>query len=174
MTTVLQLVRTLTERPHQAAPAGLRLRTFAGPADIDPWLALRDRAFARQSLGVRSWSAGDFAEEFLEKPWWRPEHLWLAEEVSPGLVATSMVGSITLALRGDGPSARPVVHWLMVDPRFRRRGLGQWLLATLEARGWDLGYRAVWLETHAAWRAAAAMYEQAGYRPIGGAAADPG
>jgi ribosomal protein S18 acetylase RimI-like enzyme len=55
------------------------------------------------------------------------------------------------------------VVWLMVDPDFRRRGIGRALLATLEASAWQSGERELVLETHADWSAAVRLYESFGY-----------
>ena len=165
MSTVLQLTRRLESEPEPRPPQGIVLRTYAGSDDIPIWLALRQRAFARLRLGVRDWVAEDFQQEFLSKPWWRPEHLWFAEtQPAPPGEATA-VGTIALAFRGEGAAARPVVHWLAVLPAWRRRGVGRFLVATLEARAWELGYRQVWLETHAAWTAASELYRALGYEP---------
>ena len=143
---------------------GVCLRHFAGADDVAPWLALREAAFARERIGVRAWDAAEFAREFLDKPWWDPRRMWLAEassvEAEP---AAQLIGSVTLALRGSGEAARPVVHWLMVHPRWRRRGLGRLLLATLEAAAWDQGHRRLWLETHAGWQNALRLYRALGY-----------
>ena len=160
MLNVLQMTHVLTERPEATAVEGVRLRTFSGPADIPAWLGLRERSFARQRLGVREWSSEDFQREFLAKPWWRPEAMWLAE------VEGGVAGSVSLARRETATSSKPVVHWLMVAPRFRRRGLGRLLMATLEAAVWDAGERQVWLETHAAWREAAELYRALGYASV--------
>lgn len=174
---VLQLTKRIVPIETPAGVAGVTLRTYCDASDITPWLALRDRAFAKQKLGVRAWSTDDFAQEFLTKPWWRPERMWLAETtvaapLLPGgqnysepreQAGPRLVGTVTLAMRGDGPTARPVVHWLMVDPRYRRQGIGRLLMQTLEQTAYGLGHRQVWLETHAAWNAAARLYEQMGY-----------
>jgi GNAT superfamily N-acetyltransferase len=107
----------------------------------------------------------DFEQEFLAKPWWDPTRMWFAEPISSdGAVASKPVGTATLALRGSGQVARPVVHWLAVLPDWRRQGIGRLLMATLEACAWEAGYRQVFLETHAEWQEAVRLYEQLGYR----------
>lgn len=141
------------------------MRTFGAAGDVQRWLELRHRAFARQRIGVRTWTAEDFAAEFLDKSWWRPERLWFAEATTPA-GAPLAVGTVALALRGDDATARPAVHWLSVLPEWRRRGVGRLLMAQLEAAAWDAGYRTVVLETHAGWTAAARFYAELGYRPI--------
>ena len=164
MPIVMQLTRKLIERPAPPALDTVRLRPFQGRSDIEIWLDLRRRAFARQKLGVRDWDAGDFQREFLDKIWWRPDAMWFAE-TQPLLIPTTPIGTVTLARRGDLPHAKPVVHWLAVLPSYRRRGIGRLLLATLEAAVWDAGGRQVWLETHGQWAEAVQLYKVLGYEP---------
>ena len=68
-------------------------------------------------------------------------------------------------MRGEPGSAKPVVHWLMVHPRWRRRGIAKCLMAHLELAAWNAGHRAIYLETHTAWQAAAEFYSAMGYQP---------
>ncbi len=165
MSNVLQLVHTLDARPTITVVSGVAVRNFQGSADIRPWLELRNKAFSRQTVGVRAWNAADFANEFFDKPWWNPARMWIVEEVSPPtLLMPTFVGTVTCAMRGTGPDARPAVHWLAVHPLWRNQGIGQMLLATLEATCWDCGQRTVCLETHAAWAAAVRLYHTAGYQ----------
>jgi GNAT superfamily N-acetyltransferase len=164
MALILQLTKRLLAPPCPAAVVGIRLRHYRSVSDAEIWLELRRRAFARQKLGVGDWSAADFAREFLQKPWWRPEAMWFAETDSPGLTA-SAVGTVTLARRGDTHDARSAVHWLAVLPSWRRRGVGRLLITSLEAAVWETGQRQVWLETHAQWSEAARLYESLGYGP---------
>lgn len=159
MATVLQLTKILTARPTIEPLADVALRNFAGPQDISPWLALRDRAFARQKLGVRSWTERDFEVELASRSWWRAERLWLAESVDP---ARRLLGAVALAERDPD---HPAVHWLMVDPIARRQGIGSLLMSALEAACWDAGHRQIWLETHESWHAAARLYRARGYAP---------
>ena len=163
MTAVVQLVKDLTEERRACELAGVQLRHFAGPQDIPPWLHVRHRAFGRLPVSVRAWSVEDFDQEFTAKPWWRPDRMWLAE--STGAAAPGdLIGTATLALRGAGPDAKPVVHWLAVLPSWRRRGVATLLMDALEAAAWHEGHREIWLETHVAWTAAAAFYTARGYR----------
>ncbi len=181
MGNVVQLVHCLDCRPELPAVEGIELRHFAGPADIDVWLEIRRRAFARQQVGVRDWARADFAAEFLSKPWWRDEALWFARRLgsadsgSPGVVrgvgtdvgtdVGTNVGTVTLGWRGPALSGKPVIHWLAVLPRERHRGIGRLLVRQVERLVWDAGGRAVHLETHAAWSEAAALYQSLGYGP---------
>ena len=154
---VIHLSRQLLHPPTVDAVPGVTVRTFAGEQDVDIWLELRTRAFAGEKPAVRPWTRADFATEFLDKPWWSPERMWFAE-------TERVIGSVGLALRGRGPAAVPVVHWLMVLPECRRLGIGRLLVSTAEAFCWQTGDRDISLETHAGWSAALAFYRAMGYR----------
>src|SRR5690606_445437 len=103
--------------------------------------------------------------EFLQKWWWNPARMWLAEVKTITGGSLRLAGSVTLAMRGEPAGAKPVVHWLMVSPDARRQGLARVLMSHLETAAWDAGYRQIWLETHAAWQAARRFYEALGYEP---------
>ena len=169
MASVLQLTKPLDRRPLIPEVEGIWLRNFSNLADIEEWLDLRRRAFAKQKLGIGDWNAADFRREFLDKPWWRPKAMWFAE-ASLLLMPPTVVGTVTLAERTGQDEAKPVVHWLAVLPSYRRRGIGRLLMATLEGAVWDRGGRQIWLETHIAWAEAKQLYEALGYRPV---AAEP-
>lgn len=177
---VLQLTKRLTTRPQVVACSGLAVRHYQGEADIEPWLALRRAAFARQRLGIRDWSRSDFEAEFLTRWWWRPERMWLAEPAPQSRLglnsrddvppAPLITGSVTLGCRGEAANHVPVVHWLAVHPSWRRRGVASSLVARLEAAVWEMGQRQVWLETHDAWIGAAGLYRKLGYQPASASA----
>jgi len=160
---VLQLHKILHSAPKPLALPGIGLRTYRGREDIPRWLELRRAAFADQEVGVRDWGLPEFERELLGKPWWEPDRLWFAEQADSG--DRGVIGSVTLAFRGSGANAMPAVHWLMVDPLWRRRGVGRLLMTALEAEAWDLGFRKVCLETHAGWHAAVHLYRRLGYLP---------
>lgn len=165
MSSILHLWRTLEVRPELHQPASIHLRTYRGPEDIDIWLELRHRAFAREKLGVRKWEREDFEREFLAKSWWLPDRMWFAEAPDLLVGIPTPIGSVTLADRGTGPTAQPVVHWLTVLPTWRRKGVGRLLMSTLETYCWDHGQRRIGLETHTSWQAASQFYEALGYVP---------
>lgn len=142
------------------------MRTIELPGDLAAWLALRGRAVAWLKPAVRAWTADDFAAEMSGKPWWRAEWTWLAVAGESGNVGPQLVGSVTLAVREGAVGAVPVVHWLLVDPRRRRRGIGRLLMAHLEQAAWDAGWREIQLETHANWTEAAAFYQSIGFTPL--------
>ena len=98
-----------------------------------------------------------------DKPWWHAERNWLAfVDGAP----EQTIGAVTLAIRASNAARIPVVHWLLVDPHWRRRGVGQLLMSHLERAAWEAGFRAVELETHTDWAAAVAFYQSIGYAPV--------
>ena len=56
---------------------------------------------------------------------------------------------------------------MRVHPGFRRRGFGRTILARLEHRAGELGYRQLRLDTTVMQTAAQRLYESAGYREVG-------
>jgi GNAT superfamily N-acetyltransferase len=180
MATVLHLRKELVRPPVEALVRGVELRTMQLPGDISPWLALRERAMADEVPGVRSWNEDDFLAEMVNKPWWRSDRAWMAiaGELRLGGPATrrspasgyggsnALIGAVTLAMREGRAAIVPVIHWLLVDPAWRRRGIGRMLLAHLERAAWDPGWREVQLETHAGWSSAVAFYHSMGYAPL--------
>jgi GNAT superfamily N-acetyltransferase len=187
MTPILQMQKELHAPPALDSNlaeelAGLSIRHYVGPADIVPWLDLHQAAFAKSRVGLARWENADFEREFLQKPWWQPERMWLAElpplqcasESTPGLFQLAkpvagkprLIGSITWSDRNMAGKTVPAVNWLMVSPLHRRSGLGLKLLNLLENAVWNAGFRQIQLETHTAWAAAVQLYERQGYRVI--------
>jgi GNAT superfamily N-acetyltransferase len=160
MTLVLHLRKQLASPPATLAAAGIVIRPIAVPNDIDAWLSLRERALAGLNPAVWQWSRDDFLAEMVGQPWWRPEWTWLAID------ELQVVGTVTLAIREGRERHVPVIHWLLIDPTWRRRGLGRALISHLERATWDAGWREVQLETHAGWSEAVAFYHSIGYAPL--------
>lgn len=139
------------------------MRTISVPDDVPAWLALRDRAIVGLVPQPRVWLHADYAAEMFHKPWWNAERNWLGfAEQSP----EQPIGAVTLAMRESAERRIPVVHWLLVDPDWRRRGVGQTLTTQLESFVWNEGLRVVELETHTGWAAAVAFYQSIGYEPV--------
>jgi len=161
MSQILHFRKQLAAPPVAVEVPGIYLRPIQLSNDIAPWLALRERAMASEVPRARSWSVADFSAEMTEKPWWREEHSWIATTDS-----ADCVGAVTLAMRSGENRAVPVVHWLLVDPSFRRRGIAKLLMSSLERAAWDDGHREVQLETHAGWWAAVAFYQSIGYAAL--------
>jgi GNAT superfamily N-acetyltransferase len=162
MTAVLHFRRQLFRPPDAADVPGFSVRNISIPDDIAAWLALRNRAMVDQIPRARPWSEADFCSEMQSKTWWRADRTWLATAVETAL----LVGAVTLALREGSVSTIPVVHWLFVDPAWRRRGIGRLLISHLELAAWNDGWREIELETHAGWTPAVAFYQSIGYAPV--------
>jgi GNAT superfamily N-acetyltransferase len=162
MSSVLHFRRQLLRPPDVGDVPGFCVRNFVVPDDVVGWLALRDRAMADQMPRIRTWTESDFFSEMQSKSWWRNERTWLAAEDE----TAAPVGAVTLALREGVDSTIPVVHWLLVDPASRRRGVGRLLMSHLELAAWSDGWREIELETHAGWSDAVAFYYSMGYAPV--------
>ena len=162
MATVLHFRRQLDAPPVALELPGISVRNMSVPADVVPWLTLRERAMAGEAPPVRQWSERDFHAEMLSKSWWRPDWTWLA--IAGDL--RQQIGAVTLAMREGTTRSVPVVHWLLVDPTWQHRGVGRLLMSHLERAAWEAGWREIELETHAGWAAAVAFYQSIGYARV--------
>lgn len=166
MTSILHFRKHLPSPPVAAVVPGFHVRTLQVRADVPAWLKLRDRVMADERPAARRWSAADFQADMCSKPWWRPDRSWVVVPDDATSEPVSFCGAVTLALREGTTQTVPVVHWLMVDPDFRRRGIAKMLISHLECAACDDGWREVQLETHAGWSAAVAFYQSIGYAPL--------
>jgi GNAT superfamily N-acetyltransferase len=157
---ILHFRKELHDPPAVVSVGGTCVRTITIPDDLAAWLVMRDRAVAELIPAVRPWTPADFFTEMVEKPWWRGDGSWVA--VTAG-EREELIGGVTLAVREGSAGSVPVVHWLLVDPAWRRRGIGRLLMFHLERAAWDAGWREVQLETHTGWAAAIAFYQSIGY-----------
>ena len=82
------------------------------------------------------------------------ERLWLAE------VAHRIVGSIGIVKHTD---EKAQLRWLLVDPGFRGRGIGSWLVQEAIGFAKDAGYRSIFLDTVKELVPAALLYRAAGF-----------
>src|SRR6476646_8325295 len=117
MTSVLHFRKELDLPPAATSAVGVSLRSIVVPNDVAGWLALRKRAMTGQSPAVRTWTNADFLAEMIGKPWWRADRSWVAV---PAESPETIVGAVTLAVRDGTAWSVPVVHWLLVDPEWRR------------------------------------------------------
>lgn len=154
---VKHLAKKLEKRPELVCQSEVSVRHYRSPEDIQVWLEIRDTAFADLSPNVRSWGLPDFEREFLSKWWWKPERMWFAE------VDRDVMGTVSIAMRGDAENAKPVIHWLAVVPKHRRKGIGLMLMKFAEQACWDAGHRQIWLETHCGWTESNHFYRSLGY-----------
>ncbi len=157
-------------------PDGLSIRTMdcsdeGLQRDVEAWLSIQNQAFRDRP---RPWKRADFQRELHERNWFRPQHLWLAE--TPELAAP--VGTIALELVSCTPalSNEPLggrIHWLAVDPRFQRRGIGRTLVLRLEQECWERGAEQITLETLRSWTSVTGFYRSLGYQENHVISADP-
>jgi GNAT superfamily N-acetyltransferase len=164
MASILHFRKELMRPPVALEVADIRVRSMIVPDDVDAWLELRSRATAGMLPRVREWTRDDFSDQMVQKPWWRHDRTWLAMDAMQK--NSPAVGAVTLALRTGTAITLPIVHWLLVDPAWRRRGVGRILISQLECAAWSDGWRQIELETHAGWKEAAAFYHSMGYAPV--------
>lgn len=162
---ILHFRKELGTPPVAKSASNVAVRTIEVPSDVAMWLQLHNRAIAALTPTPRPWTTADFQAEMLAKTWWSADRCWIAEASDSPHTAPTMIGSVTLAERVGAQGSVPVVHWLIVDPTWRNRGIGRMLMNCLEQTAWDAGHREVQLETHAGWSAAIAFYQSIGYAP---------
>jgi GNAT superfamily N-acetyltransferase len=134
----------------------MAVRPFRIQADIDPWLELRSAAFKSEHPPAGAWTPDDFHREFIAKPWWSPDRLWVVEPLAGGPFAAT----IGLIVPAPNQPRRAALHWLAVRPASRGTGLGSFLIRHAERAAWEAGARELWIETHAGWQAATALYRR--------------
>ena len=144
---------------------------LAAPADLDAVAALLAACVSEmQARGLDQWDDV------------YPTRATLAADIAGGTLygaarAGDVVGSFTLNTIQDpeygdvpwqildGPVA--VVHRLMVHPSVQRAGLGRHLMRVAEQRAYDLGFRAMRLDTYKMNDRALALYRSLGYAERG-------
>ena len=170
---VLHGYKTLTHRPTVERVGGISLRHFESQRHADEWLDIHAAVFA-QGTSHRPWTRQDFARELLDKTRWDPRRMWLAvtnlqrqPDCDTSVVpdsASAIVGTVTCGQRTRAGGELPVIHWLMVRPAWRGRGIGRLLVSALEQDCFDAGETVVGLETLSDLTAAVALYQALGYR----------
>lgn len=162
MATVIAMRKQLRKAPERFGLPQIELRNFEDQRDIPRWLDLQARALPHSVKG-RAWDERDFAREFLQQPWWNVDRMWFA--LSRGEDRRT-VGTVTWGERGMPQGSLPSIHWLLVDPDYRRQGIGRLLVAALEEACWQSGRTTLALETLSLWSDAMAFYTALGYHAI--------
>ena len=157
---VQQLYHSLSKSPEVAAVQGIIIRHFEDATDIGRWVELMDIAFKNLNPPMRPWTEADFKTRIMEQPGWSPAHLFLACDRE-----NQVAGSVSLTFRRCGKDTLPALHLLAVRPEWRRQGIARRLVAHLELAIWEMGFREVCLEIHAAWHEAKFFYAALGYKP---------
>lgn len=158
---VLILVKTLSCQPKPPRVASLEVVPLDASTDVDEWLTLHQRAFLGGNPPVRPWNQADFEREFAPGLSGSGRVAWLARDPAGDPAVACGAVSVTPSRMPGRPAS---VHWLMVDPDRRGRGIGSLLLATAERYAWEQGCREVRLETHCNWRAAVRFFTRHGYK----------
>ena len=156
---ILVLKKRIAAKERPPIEAGIGLRSFLGLGDAIAWLELHQVCFSLP----RKWTMKDFQREFVSKPWWSPQSMWFASSTSGGCL-----GSVTLGVTSHRIEGRnlPSVHWLMVRPDARRRGIGRFLVWQLEDHCRRNGENVVLLETRSDWEEANQFYGTVGYEEL--------
>jgi mycothiol synthase len=155
---LLQMRRPLTGLPPVNVPAGVRITTYAGPADDAELLRVNNTAFAwhpEQS----GWTVADIAERRRE-PWFDPEGLFLAVDEQTGKLLGFHWTKVHTGDLGE-------VYIIGVDPAAQGRALGATLtligLHHLAQRLSRSSQPAVMLYTEADNAAAVKTYQRLGF-----------
>jgi len=152
---VLVLRKVLVEQPEPHRGEGMQVVRVDLLAAGAEWLALRNRAFRDENPPVRPWTPADLHREFGPASRARDRVTWLARDVAAGPPA--VCGAVSISLPRPASEAASL-HWLMVDPDYRGRGIGSLLLGTAERHCWERGHRVLRLETHRGWEKAVRFY----------------
>jgi len=119
---LVQMRRSLRDVPAPASPPpGVRIRTYAGPADDAELLRVNNAAFAYHPE-QGGWTEDDLAERRVE-PWFDPAGLFLAIDESD-----SLLGFHWTKVHLDEPGLGEV-YVVGVDPSAQGRGLGRLVTA---------------------------------------------
>ena len=160
LATPLRLVKKLAETAEIGPSVGISVRRYRGPEDIARWLSVHQAAFRTLLPPGRPWTKVDFEREFIRKPAWRDDAMWLAE------AAGVPVGTIT-ATPSPGEPTIATIRWLAVVPEFQRQGVASDLLRIAERASFQRGCTHALLETLPSWEAAIHFYSAHGYARTG-------
>lgn len=127
---LMQMRRPLRDVPEAGIPDGLRIRTYAGPADDAELLRVNNAAFSwHPEQG--GWTEADIAERRTES-WFDPEGLFLAFDDT----GSRLLGFHWTKVHADEP-ALGEVYVIGVDPAAQGSGVGRTL--TLVGMDWLAG-----------------------------------
>ncbi|MCV7346696.1 mycothiol synthase [Mycolicibacterium rhodesiae] len=117
---LMQMRRTLRDIPEVVVPEGIRIRTYAGPADDAELLRVNNAAFSwHPEQG--GWGPSDLDERRRES-WFDPAGLFLAVDDDTG----RLLGFHWTKVHDDHPGLGEV-YVVGVDPAAQGRGLGRLL-----------------------------------------------
>jgi mycothiol synthase len=108
--------------PDPVIPDGVRVRTYAGPADDAELLRVNNAAFAHHPE-QGGWSAAQL-EERRNEPWFDPQGLFMAFGDSDTDDADRLLGFHWTKIHADHPGLGEV-YVVGVDPSAQGRGLGK-------------------------------------------------
>ena len=121
---LMQMRRPLRDIPEVTVPDGIRIRTYAGPADDAELLRVNNAAFAwHPEQG--GWVQSDLDERRRE-PWFDPEGLFLAFDNDNDAETGRLLGFHWTKVHADHPGLGEV-YVVGVDPAAQGRGLGRLL-----------------------------------------------
>jgi mycothiol synthase len=161
---LVQMRRALSDTPEPVIPDGVRVRTYAGPADDAELLRVNNAAFAYHPE-QGGWSAAQI-EERRNEPWFDPEGLFLAFGDSLPDDTDRLLGFHWTKIHADHPGLGEV-YIVGVDPSAQGRGLGKVLtsigLASLAQRLAESAEPTVLLYVESDNVAAVRTYERLGF-----------
>ncbi|MBS9532441.1 mycothiol synthase [Mycobacterium sp. M1] len=160
---LLQMRRSLHGVSEPTVPTGVRIRTYAGPADDAELLRVNNAAFSwHPEQG--GWTADDLAERRRE-PWFDPQGLFLAFGADDDTDA-HLLGFHWTKIHLDKPGIGEV-YIVGVDPAAHGRGLGRLLtevgIASLAHRLGDAEQPTVLLYVESDNAAALRTYQRLGF-----------
>lgn len=158
---VVFLSKIVHNRPGFPENNRHEVRTYRDFSDAARWLAVRNAALLGRVAAGRPWDERDFRREFLDKPHWRPDWMWFAEDRSGQDDATAGVAVMT-ANQHTAPSVASI-QWLLVRPERQRQGVGRLLLSAIEAAAWEAQRTTLVVETLSEWTDAIAFYKFCGF-----------
>jgi len=151
----LRLRRSLAlPLPPLAVPAGFTLRNLRS-GEEEEWVRLKHACFREE--GGREGSVDDFRQEFMEAPFFDFGRIFVA------LQEDRMVGTASAWEIDFGEGAVGLIHWVCVEPEYRRKGLGKALMVRALAELTARDYEDAWLNTSRDRRAAVGLYERMGF-----------